>query len=517
MKRLLTLFSVLVLGIGSSFEVASCTARAKHEYDDNDDQDVNKDLLILNNIKNEAKQYFTNWWQDKSTIDIKMYPDQMESLAALITKLKITDGLTLTGVAIRAYRFLEQLLVGFQAEFDNFNQQLANKYSNYYVNTMPLFLGENDISFDLYNINFENIAKLLADTPQAVLGITVQVNITYEVRFKELQQFNYINRLVIICNDVEALSGIQNNLENYFITFINDLFKKENYQIIIENRSYNKVYTSVIWPMITEELTTRGILFRGSANWNSFDSSFTLSRIVEKSDSVLAWAGEGYRPDKLTSEKFLQFYKKNYFSTDTLSDYYVKYNVDSFTPDNLTIENLPFKYKTPQRRNLKTPIKVLVPKDKVDQQLEEFAKVTMDFWHYYQIETYNDKLVFKVNQDDFNNLIKKLTSFSENKFIRDIFVDIIQEVFDIFQTTLDSTTTWNSYINLGDTVETINLIKKQKSFMFQYLWKRKGYYSWSHLNFGYNTFFYSFFFQPNYDETNTKENKFLQTIEFKVV
>ncbi|WP_374941058.1 hypothetical protein [Spiroplasma citri] len=64
------------------------------------------------------------------------------------------------------------------------NQHLQNRYSNYYLDTMPLFLGENDISFDLYNINFNKIAKLVQDTPQAVLGITVQVNIPYEVYFK---------------------------------------------------------------------------------------------------------------------------------------------------------------------------------------------------------------------------------------------------------------------------------------------------------------------------------------------
>ncbi|WP_374941056.1 lipoprotein [Spiroplasma citri] len=42
MKRLLTLFSVFVLGFGSSLGVVSCTTvRAKHERDDNDELDRN--------------------------------------------------------------------------------------------------------------------------------------------------------------------------------------------------------------------------------------------------------------------------------------------------------------------------------------------------------------------------------------------------------------------------------------------------------------------------------------------
>nr|WP_233485653.1 hypothetical protein [Spiroplasma sp. ChiS] len=105
----------------------------------------------------------------------KEYPEQISSFEELVAELKTkNDGLlTLTSTAISKYRFLHHLLVGFKAEFNNLNQDLQDRYSNYYVDTMPLFLGENDISFTLYNINFENIAKLLEDTPQAVLGIRV--------------------------------------------------------------------------------------------------------------------------------------------------------------------------------------------------------------------------------------------------------------------------------------------------------------------------------------------------------
>ncbi|WP_186823459.1 hypothetical protein [Spiroplasma phoeniceum] len=46
------------------------------------------------------------------------------------------------------------------------NQSLRDRYSNYYVDTMPLFLNEDNILFTLYNINFDNIRRLLKDTPQ---------------------------------------------------------------------------------------------------------------------------------------------------------------------------------------------------------------------------------------------------------------------------------------------------------------------------------------------------------------
>ncbi|WFG98993.1 hypothetical protein M1770_03280 [Spiroplasma citri] len=50
MKRLLTLFSLFVLGFGSSLGVVSCTVRAKHEPEE-DEMEGHQDLGILNQIK----------------------------------------------------------------------------------------------------------------------------------------------------------------------------------------------------------------------------------------------------------------------------------------------------------------------------------------------------------------------------------------------------------------------------------------------------------------------------------
>ncbi|APE75571.1 hypothetical protein [Spiroplasma citri] len=262
MKWLLTLFSVFVLGFGSSLGVVSCTVRAKHEPDDNDELDHNQDLEILNQIKKEAKQTLSTWWQTKTMIDIiKDYPEQISSFKELVTQVKTkNDGsLTLTSIAISKYCFLNQLLIGFKAEFNNLNKHLQNRYSNYYVDTMPLFLGENDISFNLYNINFDKIAKLLADTAQAVLGITVQVNIAYEVRFKGLPTEDNIQVSITTTNDSEVLNNIQDKVENYFVNFLDTIFKAKNYRII--SKQFN-IKTDIVWPIISKELNDRNISFQ---------------------------------------------------------------------------------------------------------------------------------------------------------------------------------------------------------------------------------------------------------------
>ncbi|WP_338965875.1 MULTISPECIES: hypothetical protein [unclassified Spiroplasma] len=365
------------------------------------------------------------------------------------------------------------------------------------------------------------MAKLITVNNNSIMGITINVKISYQIKFKDLEQRDSVDSLVVICNNIEALNGIQKNLENYFITFIDDIFKAENYQAIDKgNRGYNNIDSSnTIWPMITKDLTTRGILFKGNCSWSSFNSTFTLIKTVLRSDSVLTWAGEGYNVAKLTPEQFLQFYKKKYFTATTLSDYYVKGNIVSFTPNSFTIENLPFNNKG-SSKTLKTPVKVLIEKEKVDQGLNQFAETTMKLWQYYQIETYNDKLVFKMNQDDFNDLIKTTNSFSEKNSSYANLSPVFRTIFKIFNDKLDSKINRDTRISFARILDKVTLTKKAKSFTFQLFRKmdKNGYYSWLDINFSYNSFGYSFFFKPDSKETNTdKKDEFLQTIEFKVV
>ncbi|GAA6238031.1 MAG: hypothetical protein SPLM_01540 [Spiroplasma phoeniceum] len=254
-----------MLGSGSVFGVASFTARGKHERDDKDELDHNQDLGILNDIKKEVKKTFAAWWNTKATIDINDYPDQIPFVAELVDELKKeNDGLTLTDERISKYRFLTQLLTGFKVEFANLNQSLRDRYSNYYVDTMPLFLDEDNILFTLYNINFDNIWRLLKDTPQEVLGITVQVNIDYEVRFKGLPARDKINALVVITNDLDVLSKLQDNIEKYFTMFVNKVLKDQKFQIRVRKYSYEWHPSKIIWLIVRETLKNENILFFGS-------------------------------------------------------------------------------------------------------------------------------------------------------------------------------------------------------------------------------------------------------------
>ncbi len=87
MKKLLTLFSAFVLGSGSAFGAASCTARTKHDLEEGPFNEQ-QDLEILNQIKSKAKQTFEVWWDTKATVDINDCPDQIPFFTELVDELK---------------------------------------------------------------------------------------------------------------------------------------------------------------------------------------------------------------------------------------------------------------------------------------------------------------------------------------------------------------------------------------------------------------------------------------------
>ncbi|WP_425380576.1 hypothetical protein [Spiroplasma endosymbiont of Stenodema calcarata] len=524
MKKLLSIFTTVSLLTPTVNTIIICNKAHKYIPDDDSNNNGN-DIEIMNNINARVKKHLNEWWNTKTKIDITEYPDQMEKFKELVTNLKHNDGTILIGKAINEWRFLDQLVTAFQTEFNNINREIKDEYSNYYHNTMPLSLEPNDISFTLHHINFDKLTKLLkVDDKTDNMGITINVNISYQVKFKSLEQRDKCSGLVVICNNLQALSGIQQNLENYFITFIDELFKKQQYEVIDEKATLGFINTAnfTIWPIIDKALKEKGILFNNAPVWDSYYEVTNVTprgKHFYKTDSVLAWAGEGYDPEKLTVEKFLEFYKQEYFKLNINGDYYIKASVSSFVPRTFTIENLPFNYIY-SSKELVAPIKVLIPKDILDEKLNKFTETTMRLWQYYQLETYNDKLVFKLTEDDFSNLLKVTSDFSLENNSSATFYRIFDEIFRLFDAKVvskDRTTVLRYNRNL---MSKVNLIKEKKSLLLKLFWKqdKDGVYARNQVNFMYYHFTYSFFFIPDKGKTNGgMKDEFLQTIEFKVV
>ncbi len=67
--------------------------------------------------------------------------------------------------------------------------------------------------------------------------------------------------LVIISNNLEELSNVQDKLESWFLQFINDLFETQQNKIMVRlNDQFNEIDTyNIIWPIIKQELENKKI------------------------------------------------------------------------------------------------------------------------------------------------------------------------------------------------------------------------------------------------------------------
>ncbi len=189
----------------------------------------------------------------------------------------------------------------------------------------------------------------------------------------------------------------------------------------------------------------------------------------------------------------------------------------------ILIENL--SLKKPKNYNsimLKTPIVVSISKDIFEPELEGLAKLTMDFWKYYKLETYKDKLVFNMKQSEWNGLIEKTSNLGDTLETRNLSF-IFNPIFKFFENTLNSKSGYKftSYVNKFTTnTWKINLIKKESSFVIELFWPKVLLLESSRnggINFASGLLSYSFFFQPNVKNIpDDGKYSFLQIIEFKV-
>ncbi|WP_342256577.1 hypothetical protein [Spiroplasma endosymbiont of Poecilobothrus nobilitatus] len=537
MKKILGILSILLLGATSSFGMYGCVTRGNNlpktnEYTAEANQDIETFYEIITLIKKKIK----TWWDTKALIDINNYFNDIAKFNEFITTLKPDESKTFIGGEISKWSFLKQLINDFKKEINNINSELVITYDNFYrkiEKEFPILLSDDSIRLKVNKINFNNISKLIDNNEENLNAIKINFDINYSVKFKEFDQVYESNGLVIASNNLEVLTNVQEKVESWFINFIHDLFiKQENKITDNSNQHFNDINTnSTIWPIIKQELDKKNIITNSQPYFSQFFDTLNLWSRFYKPDSILTLVGEGYQPDKLTAENFLKLYKEHNKTILSENKYYLKADIRYFLPSNLTIENLPFKDKSPQWRTLNTPIKVLVPKDKVDQQLQQFAEKTMAFWRYYQLETYDNKLVFKMNQSDFDVLLKKVSLFKPENSIDAKMTLIFETIFNLFNNTVADTGKIKWYIykpNVADSaekkviskfkMETINDDKNITIQLFRNHYT-SGNYPIYYINLSYNDFGYSFFFTPDRQESNIKNDdySFLQKIEFKVV
>jgi len=228
--------------------------------------------------------------------------------------------------------------------------------------------------------------------------------------------------------------------------------------------------SKIIWKIVEKTLKNENILFFGNALEDFQTTVFAFKNYsFFKEASVLAWAGENYTTDKLTPENFLNFYKETYVlkKGTEYEDSYVVLNINNITVEKFILEGLTFK-SSRTNITIKQEVKVLAEKNKFDSQLKKFAKMIMDFWHYFKLETYyeNYRLVFKVNQAVFDKVLKS-ASVLEQKSEVSSNISIFNPIINFFKSEISLNLRIKDYNNVRYKINLIN--KTEKSFTVKLL------------------------------------------------
>ncbi len=192
----------------------------------------------------------------------------------------------------------------------------------------------------------------------------------------------------------------------------------------------------------------------------------------------------------------MYFFQRVQFPNGLISEgkYYVKANIASLNSCDFMIENLPLQ-NDKSEIVLKKPFKILMEKEPVDRKLTQFSELIMDFWHYYKLETFNDKLVFHMSQVNFNALKQTIDSFASERLEFSNIELIFSSIFDYFNKRRTATIIADTHFSIWlPELHTFNLVKKSNSIIIE--WFRKKVENVENLqikiNFGYNNFGYSF-------------------------
>lgn len=537
MKKIL---NILLLEIISVFCLNGCKIQNNNLEKNNEFIiEANQDIRTFYEIRMLVFKKIRNWWNNKLLIDSNNYFYNNSQINDFYKILNLNNRYVFDDEKeINKWNFLKQLIDDFKKEINNINKEIIDIYSNFYNNQekeLPISLLDNDIEIIINKTNFNNISKLFTinNKEKNINAFEINLNINYSIKFKEFDQIFESTAFIAVTDNINILNNIQKNVELWFINFVQNLFSNNNNRIIDTSESnFNNINSNTIWQIIKKELNKRNIITNHQPYFSDFFNTLNLWSKFNKYNSILSLTNEGYQSNKLTTNNFLNFYKNINSNIIDKSNYYLKANIRYFIANNFTIENLPFNEKYDGWKMLNKPIEILVPKEKFDRQLLQFSEKVIDFWNYYKLETYNNKIIFNMNKEEFDFLSEKINLFKSDDSINIKLFLIFEIIFNFFNNKSDEEKIFK--LKIFDSITEylknkqnppkfkMEIINNDKEIIIKLFRNRlhDGDFPNYYINFSYNDFAYSFFINPDNNEANNiniDNYLYFQTIEFKII
>ncbi|MBW3058394.1 hypothetical protein D6D54_02765 [Spiroplasma poulsonii] len=195
--------------------VVSCASKPNVDPSD-DDNDIRKDLDLLLKIMNEAHEVFLNYANEKAVLNLNDYQiPELNQLFDLVNPTEKEVELQLdTPFGEKINNFLEN---NFKTVFDEVNRLITNKYSNYYVNSMPFAFKTSLSNLKVNYVDVAALQKLTTEPIKDLKAVVVNYSFGYNGSFKTLTNPARFNIKYVTTNNQSDVAKTLPDLNLFFL------------------------------------------------------------------------------------------------------------------------------------------------------------------------------------------------------------------------------------------------------------------------------------------------------------
>ncbi|WHQ37247.1 hypothetical protein [Spiroplasma sp. SV19] len=411
MKKILMILGVLNFSVVSPSLIVSCVTKQSPSQDENNGIDYQGDLKILNEITKKVSTAFQKYAMEKSLVDINDYSTgNLEKLFTMVNSNQPQQQLSLNDENITLG--LTVLINGFKAVFDNVNREIANQYSNYYIDTMPLNVDLKDYQFMLNYIDIAKLGSLVKIDIKNLKGVRLDFKLEVKIKFKTLETVVPFLIQYTITNDKEkmheiltAVTGaVSKTIVKFFKTLAEDIIVDQNpaFRSIYENFDLNYAFDHSILDTIVQKELDAALHadnelgdIRNSITYAKDEKILILLNSIINPDTngvtpvipddeTYTWVNTGYAPDKLTPENFLEYYGEKLNILTSTSGPKLQLGQFKINLAKILVAGVPLSGVV-LNDGKSFYLSVGITRDGMIEKIKNFGRIISTFYQYYKI------------------------------------------------------------------------------------------------------------------------------------
>ncbi|AGM25066.1 lipoprotein [Spiroplasma chrysopicola] len=444
MKKLLSLLGTVAIGGTGVTTVVSCSANVS-DNDTNENNNNDQDILLA--IAKEIKtllndKLFKNYIDSGDDVNLPIIYEKVDN---------INDSYELNNTKPDDKNILNYLSDVVTKVITEVNQIIKKEYSNYYQNSNPIEYNSNDLKATIKYVDLENLmSDLNINIPeiQNTKMVGIELNLSYKVNLKELNKSDSLYKSSNVTNNIDAATLLNNKIYLFLQTELNK-FMTENAEIDLnKTEEFKKIYNSFDISSLTslgdaiknkfQNFIKDSDLQKYKIKFNSTEFLANTKSFFDNNDNFSKWANNNGAINSNWTISIINQYLANsmpylFFGTgdssnlenltaDTFVNKYLENNIPGFNIEDgqfitLLTFNLDLSFINLYGMNLSGLMstrveesnqvfegKITLSKEALNQKLQNYGKIIVEFYKNYSAHLEKYKTSLKVSTEIFEKL-----------------------------------------------------------------------------------------------------------------